>query len=85
MDTAHVVAALHTYLAQIGAAPRRRQGRMASGRTLSACRLYSHQHEPPGRARRCFLQRRQSAQEIAEIVGQRMKLAVMSDARQIYA
>src|SRR3984893_10578302 len=36
--------------------PRRRQGRMASGRTLSACRLYSHQHEPPGRARRCFLQ-----------------------------
>src|ERR1700726_2333658 len=36
--------------------PRRRQGRMASRRTLSACRLYSHQHEPPGRARRCFLQ-----------------------------
>src|ERR1700686_2826372 len=31
------------------------QGRMASGRTLSAW-LYSHQHEPPGRARRCFLQ-----------------------------
>src|ERR1700704_4340218 len=29
---------------------------MASGRTLSACRLCSHQHEPPGRTRRCFLQ-----------------------------
>ena len=33
------------------AAPGDRQSRMASGRTLSACRLYSHQHEKPGRAR----------------------------------
>ena len=36
------------------AAPGDRQGRVASGGTLSACRLYSHQHEPPGCARRCF-------------------------------
>jgi hypothetical protein len=38
------------------AAPGRRQGRMASGRTLSASRLRRHQHGAPGRERRRFLQ-----------------------------
>src|SRR5262249_48923631 len=33
-----------------------RQGRVASRRTLSPRRLPRDQHEPPGRARRCFLQ-----------------------------
>src|SRR5262249_54914369 len=32
------------------------QGRVASRRTLSPRRLHRDQHEPPGRARRCFLQ-----------------------------
>ena len=36
------------------------QGRMASGRTLSACRLYSHQHEPPGQASRRLLEQARS-------------------------
>jgi hypothetical protein len=34
-----------------------RQGRVASRRTLSPRRLHRDEHEPPGRARRCFLQR----------------------------
>src|SRR5262249_11054553 len=38
------------------AAEGHRQGRMASGRTLSPRRLHRDEHEPPGRARRCFLQ-----------------------------
>ncbi len=38
-------------------APRRGEGRMASGRTLSARRLYRDQPIAPGRARRCLLQR----------------------------
>src|SRR5262249_47591529 len=33
-----------------------RQGRVASRRTLSPRRLHRDEHEPPGRARRCFLQ-----------------------------
>src|SRR5262245_43518702 len=33
-----------------------RQGRVASRRTLSPPRLHRDEHEPPGRARRCFLQ-----------------------------
>ena len=33
-----------------------RQGRVASWRTLSPRRLHRDEHEPPGRARRCFLQ-----------------------------
>src|SRR5499426_3626229 len=33
-----------------------RQGRVASRRTLSPRRFHRDQHEPPGRARRCFLQ-----------------------------
>src|SRR5262245_15330331 len=33
-----------------------RQGRVASRRTLSLRRLHRDEHEPPGRARRCFLQ-----------------------------
>src|SRR6202022_2368920 len=63
--------------------PRRRQGRMASGRTLSACRLYSHQHEPPGRARRCFLQqaRNMRAMDQGRQGRNQMAAAVMSDVR----
>ena len=38
------------------AAPRRRQGRVASGRALSARRLHRHQPGAPGRARRRLLQ-----------------------------
>ena len=38
------------------AAPRRGQGRMASGRALSARRLHRHQPGAPGRARRRLLQ-----------------------------
>ena len=38
------------------AAPGDRQGRVASWRTLSPRRLHRDEHEPPGRARRCFLQ-----------------------------
>ena len=37
------------------AAPSGRQGRVASGRTVSARRLHRDEHEPPGRARRCLL------------------------------
>src|SRR5262249_37670780 len=33
-----------------------RQGRVASRRALSPRRLHRDEHEPPGRARRCFLQ-----------------------------
>src|SRR5262249_46950116 len=33
-----------------------RQGRVASRRTLSPRRLHRDEHEPPARARRCFLQ-----------------------------
>src|SRR5262249_44623594 len=36
--------------------PEPRQGRVASRRTLSPRRLHRDEHEPPGRARRCFLQ-----------------------------
>src|ERR1700730_9217348 len=59
------------------------QGRMASGRTLSACRLYSHQHEPPGRARRCFLQqaRNMRAMDQGRQGRDQMDAAVMSDVR----
>src|SRR5262249_5300840 len=38
------------------AAPGDCQGRVASRRTLSPRRLHRDEHEPPGRARRCFLQ-----------------------------
>src|SRR5262245_40884868 len=38
------------------AAPGDCQGRVASRRTLSPRRLHRDAHEPPGRARRCFLQ-----------------------------
>ena len=38
------------------AGPSDRQGRVASGRTVSARRLHRDEHEPPGRARRCLLQ-----------------------------
>ena len=38
------------------AAPSDRQSRVASGRALSPRRLHRHEHEPPGRARRCLLQ-----------------------------
>jgi Transposase DDE domain group 1 len=59
------------------------QGRMASGRTLSACRLYSHQHEPPGRARRCFLHqaRNMRAMDQGRQGRDQMDAAVMSDVR----
>src|ERR1700737_4751862 len=59
------------------------QGRMASGRTLSACRLYSHQHEPPGRTRRCFLQqaRNMRAMDQGRQGRDQMDAAVMSDVR----
>src|SRR6202022_4970966 len=63
--------------------PGRRQGRMASGRTLSACRLYSYQHEPPSRARRCFLQQAWHVRTMDQR-GQgcdQMDAAVMSDVR----
>ena len=58
------------------------QGRMASGRTLSAW-LYSHQHEPPGRARRCFLQqaRNMRAMDQGRQGRDQMDAAVMSDVR----
>ncbi len=36
-----------------------RQGRVASRRTLSPRRLHRDEHEPPARARRCFLQQAQ--------------------------
>ena len=60
-----------------------RQGRMASGRTLSACRLYSNQNEPPSRARRCFLQqaRNMRAMDQGRQGRDQMDAAVMSDVR----
>jgi hypothetical protein len=45
-----------TYQAGSWTKSRRVVAKVACGRTLSACRLYSHQHEPLSRARRCFLQ-----------------------------
>jgi hypothetical protein len=39
-----------------------RQGRVASRRTLSPRRLHRDEHEPPGRARRCFLQQARDVQ-----------------------
>src|SRR5262249_41743551 len=40
-----------------------RQGRVASRRTLSPRRLHRDEHEPPGRARRCFLQQAREAMD----------------------
>ena len=40
-----------------------RQGRVASRRTLSPRRLHRNEHEPPGRARRCFLQQARDVEQ----------------------
>ena len=47
----------------MGAMPRHRQGRVASRRACSACRLHRHQHEPSGRAVVAFYNKRGTCEQ----------------------
>ena len=65
------------------AAPRHRQGRVASRRACSACRLHRHQHEPSGRAGRRVLQqaRHVRAMDQGRQGCDQLDAVVMSDVR----
>jgi Transposase DDE domain group 1 len=65
------------------ATPGDRQGRMASGRTLPARRIYRDEHEPPGRTRCCLLQQARDGRAMDQGRQRRDQVdaAVVSDVR----